>query len=81
MDTTKLYLAAALISLGAGVLKIDKSNPRQMKFHLSNSSPIVEDEDEWFYKRTLEWENKSLTVNAQEFVDAIQYLKSEVHKP
>lgn len=81
MDTTKLYLAAALISLGAGVLKIDKSDPRHMEFHLSNSSPIVEDEDEWFYKRMQEWENKSLTVNAQEFVDAIQYLKSEVHKP
>lgn len=79
MKTTKLYLAAALLSLGAGILKIDKSDPRHMEFHLGYSSPIA-DEDDWFYKQTQAWENKTLLVNAQEFVDAIQTLKSEVHK-
>lgn len=81
MRTTKLYLAAALQALGAGILKIDKSDPRHMEFHLVNSSPTVEDEDDWFYAQVQKWENRTLVVNAQDFVDAIQHLKSEVHKP
>lgn len=79
MKTTKLYLAAALRSLGAGIKEIDKSDPRHMEFHLIYSSPLA-DEDDWFYKQKQAWDNKTLTVNAQDFVDAIQELKSEVHK-
>lgn len=79
MRTTKLYLAASLISLGAGKVGIDRTDPKHMKFILSFSSPIA-DEDEWFARQTEAWENRTMTVNAQAFVDAIQDLKSEVHK-
>lgn len=80
MKTTKLYLAAVLKALGAGIVEINKSDPRHMEFHLSNASPVIEDEEEWFYQQVRAWENRTLEVNAQEFVDAIQYLKAEVHK-
>jgi len=79
MKTTKLYLAAALISLGAGLQKIDKSDPRHMEFHLIFSAPFSAEQD-WFDSRMKFWEDRQLTVNAQDFVDAIQKLKSEVHK-
>jgi len=79
MKTTKIYLASALISLGAGLGRIDKSDPRHMEFHLTYSSPIA-DEEEWFERQYRAWDNKTLQVNAQEFVDAIQLLKQEVHK-
>ena len=80
MKTSQSDLGAVLKALGAGIVKIDKSDPRHMEFQLTNASPTVEDEDEWFYKRIQEWENRTLLVNAQDFVDAIQYLKGEVHK-
>ncbi len=79
MKTSKLYLAAALISLGAGLDYVNRDDPRHMEFLLIFSSPIA-DEDEWFEKNREAWDNKTLTVNAQTFVDAIQLLKGEVHK-
>lgn len=79
MKTSKLYLAAALISMGAGLEKVDRSDPRHMQFHLVFASPIME-EDEWFAKQLEAWNHKALVVNAQSFVDAIQQLKTEVHK-
>lgn len=79
MKTSKLYLAAALISLGAGLDHVDKSDSKHMEFHLIFSSPIS-DEGEWFYRQTEAWKSRTLMVNAQGFVDAIQKLKEEVHK-
>lgn len=79
MKTTKLYLAAALIAQGAGKVGVDRGDPKHMKFILSFSSPVA-DEDEWFSRQVEAWENNTLTVNAKDFVDAIQDLKSEVHK-
>lgn len=79
MKTTKLYLAAALISLGAGKRNIDRSDPRHMEFDLYFSSP-VSTEQGWFDSNVKRWENRELLVNAQDFVDAIQDLKAEVHK-
>ena len=79
MKTTKLDLAAALISLGAGLGKIDKTDPRHMEFHLTYSAPFA-DEDDWFYNRKREWDGRTLQVNARTFSDTLQMLKSEVHK-
>lgn len=79
MKTSKLYLAAALISLGAGLEKIDRTDPKHMEFYLFYASPIMP-EDEWFTKQLDAWRNKSLMVNAQAYVDAVQELKAEVHK-
>ncbi len=79
MKTTKLYLAASLISMGAGLRGVDKSDPRHMEFDLVYSSPLM-GEDEWFRTKVWSWEQRLMQVNAQEFVDAIQQLKGEVHK-
>lgn len=79
MKTSKLYLAATLISLGAGLESVDRSNPRHMEFNLVFSSPAV-GEELWFDTQVQAWEERTLLVNAQDFVDAIQKLKAEVHK-
>lgn len=79
MKTSKMYLAAALMSLGAKKVGVDRTDPRHMKFILSYSLPFA-DEDEWFRQRVEEWEAKTLVLNGQMFVDAIQELKVEVHK-
>lgn len=79
MVTTKLDLAAALISLGAGLDRVDKSNPNQQKFILIFSAPYA-DEDDWFNARVALWEKRELLVNARDYVDAQQMLKTEVHK-
>ena len=80
VKTSKLYLASALISLGAGLRGVDKSDPRHMEFDLTYSSPLSM-EDEWFRTKIWAWENRLMQVNAQEFVDAIQQLKGAVHTP
>lgn len=79
MKTTKLYLAAALISLGAGLKKVDRSDPRHMEFELTFASPVTKEGD-WFDSRVREWEDQTLLVNAQDFADAVQQLKAEVHR-
>lgn len=79
MRTSKMYLAAALMSLGAKKIDIDKTDPKHMKFILSYSLPFS-DEDEWFAEMEEKWNNRTLPVNAQDFVDAIQELKAEVHR-
>lgn len=79
MKTSKMYFAAALMSLGARKVGVDRVDPKHMKFILSYSLPFS-DEDEWFEQREDEWNTRTLQVNAQMFVDAIQELKAEVHR-
>lgn len=79
MRTPRLYMAAALISLGAGKKGVDRTDKSHMQFILTFSSPIA-DEDAWFEKNVKAWEDRTMVVNAQAFTDAIQDLKSEVHK-
>lgn len=80
MRTTKLYLAAALMSMGAGLKQVDRSDPRHMVFELVYASPMIDDEEEWFKIKVNLWEKRELIINGQEFVDKIQELKGEVHK-
>lgn len=85
-STTDLYLAASFLALGATLEKVDKSDPRHMVFELSGTplesveSPIDKDHYE---TRLDKWEtqyaNGILLVNAVQFKDAIQRLKSIVH--
>lgn len=79
MKTSKMYLAAALMSLGAKKTGVDRTDPKHMKFILSYSLPFS-DEDDWFAERENEWNARTMQVNAQMFVDSIQELKVEVHK-
>ena len=79
MKTSKLYLAAALISLGAKLDLVDRTNPRRMEFVLSFSAPFV-DEQKWLNSTVESWDKRELSVNAQDYVDAIQKLKVEVHQ-
>ena len=78
MKTTKLSLAAALISLGAELDYVDKKNPRHMEFHLTFSAPFM-DENEWLDSMVRAWESREMMVNARDYEDALQKLKVEVH--
>ena len=68
-----------MVSLGAGIDEVDRSDPRHMEFHLTFSSPVM-DEKKWFDQNVQAWDRRELMVNAQDFVDAIQKLKAEVHR-
>ena len=79
MKTSKMYLAAALLSLAAGLKTVHRDDPHRMEFELTFAG-IHTAEDDWFKSRTDLWEKRELLVNAQDFVDQIQRLKAEVHK-
>lgn len=85
MKTTDIYLASALSALGANLENVDKTDPRHMEFEFSPRKastgalatidlPIMDLE---FIER--QWANKTLSVNAVEFADAIKRMKSVVH--
>ena len=80
MKTHNINLAAALISLGAGIQSIDRTNPRKMEFVLCNASPTINDEEAWFHNKKDLWDKRELLVNGQDFVDARSLLQEEVHK-
>ncbi len=88
--TTDIYFAAALLALGAKLDKTDKSDPRHMEFHFSAplkavppaltgtpgtvTAPAIDLES-----LETQWVNKSLSINAFEFAEAIKRMKSVVH--
>lgn len=82
--TSDIYLAAALLSLGARLDDVDKSDTRHMKFTLVSIAPPFESSH--LQKACLDledpenaWANGSLMVNATNFKDAIQRMKSVIH--
>lgn len=91
IETTDIYLSAALLALGARLDSVDKTDPRHMKFTIISGIPkfssdvlskAVEDGslpiiDLEYYER--EWVNGSLMINAVRFKNAIQQMKSAVH--
>lgn len=79
MKTSKMNLAAALLSLGAGLKKVHRDNPNRMEFELVFAG-IHTSEEDWFNSRVDLWEKRELLVNAQDFADQLQRLKAEVHK-
>jgi hypothetical protein len=84
-STTDIYLAAAMLALGAELSNTDKEDPRHMVFTfevntpddaegVSNSSKALD--LDWVENH---WTNGSLLVNATEYADAIRRMKSNVH--
>jgi len=75
--TTDIYLAASLMSLGATLESVDKSDPRHMVFELDNSDTGNLDSNMDLWEN--QYVNGVLMVNAFKFKDSIQRLKSVVH--
>lgn len=70
--TKDIYLAAALVALGATYIGADKSEPRHMEFQFLN--------DGFDYDSVhTDWVNSVLKVNAVAFKNALQQMKSVVH--
>ena len=88
IETTDIYFCAALLALGNKLEKVDKSNPRHMKFLVvrkdhefeSDNLPEVPDtlqSDLEQYENA--WVNATLVINAVQFKEAIQRMKSVIH--
>ena len=71
-STKDIYLAAAVIALGGKYSGADKSEPRHMVFKFE---PVGVDYDEIH----TQWVNGDLRINAVNFKNAIQQMKSIVH--
>lgn len=88
MKSTKdVRLAAAYMALGAKYEKTDKSDPKHMEFYFSPKtfdSPVLADAAKNLDIQNLDaiesaWANKTLIVNAYEYADAYQRIKSIIH--
>lgn len=84
MKTKDIYLAAAMIALGAKHESTDKTDPRHMEFKFAAPTAFQTGELAKIPAPSLEqieseWLNGTLMVNAIAFKDAIQRLKGIVH--
>jgi hypothetical protein len=89
IETTDIYLSAALLALGAKLDNVDKADPRHMRFTIISNKPKFESPvldkavqhlpilDLEYYEK--EWINGSLLINAVHFKNAIQQMKSAIH--
>lgn len=88
--TTDIYFASALLALGAKLEETDKTDPKHMrftvvrdgyKFESENLPPTEgiasEQPDLAVYEN--QWANGVLLINAVQFKDAIQRMKSIIH--
>lgn len=91
--TTDLYFTAAMLALGGKLESVDKSDTRHMVFEVSlaqqdfKSIPLKDALTEGkattnfpdlnFYEN--QWANGVLLINAVQFKDAIQRMKSVIH--
>lgn len=81
-QTKDIYLAAALLSLGAIYEGADRSDPKHMQFKFSPrkatiGTAVAQTQDLDFIET--QWVNKTLVVNAAEYAAAIKSMKSIVH--
>lgn len=84
--TTSLGVAAALLSKGAVLEDINKSDPRHMVFGFSDGSASPDNTavDAAISSNNLDvwekaWANETLEVNAVKFMNALNRLKSVIH--
>jgi hypothetical protein len=70
--TSDVYLAAILLALGALYDGADKDDPRHMIFRFSS-------EKLEFAEVERGWINKTLSVNAWDYAEAIKKMKSIIH--
>lgn len=81
--TKDIYLAAALLALGAIYEGADRTDPKHMQFKFSprntqsDAIPSVAVQNLDFIES--QWVNKSLVINAVDYADAIKRMKSIVH--
>ena len=73
--TKDLYFAAALITCGAELDHVDKSEPRHMEFCFKST----EDTELTLDEIELQWANGTLVVGATSYAEAIKRIKSVVH--
>lgn len=71
-STKNIYLAAIYIALGAEYSHANKDDIRHQKF-------IFKDWDVDANKIRAEYINGTLMINAADFIEAIQRMKSEIH--
>jgi len=82
METTSIDLATSLMALKYELVKVDKTDPRRMKFHFEpqiktgglGDLALAGMEDV-----KLQLANKTLVLNAQDAFDALRRLKSIIH--
>lgn len=83
LSSTDIYLAAALMSLGAKLVDVNREEPRHMIFSLEmdgfESSILNQTDAHLLSNLEKEYANEQLMVNAVKYKDAIQRLKSVVH--
>jgi len=82
MITSDVYLASACLALGYKLETVDRKDPRHMKFEFSetgfqsenlpNALPLLDSIE-------TQWANRTLTVNAFDFSEAIKRMKSLIH--
>ena len=91
ITTTDVYFCAALLALGSKLEDVDKTDRRHMQFTVSRDFYKFESEnlpsnttvavannlDLEYYEK--EWANGTLMINAIQFKDAIQRMKSVIH--
>ena len=83
MQTKDIYLAAALLSLGAVYEGADRTDPKHMQFRFSprnaqsDAIPSVAVQDLGAIEA--QWVNGTLTVNGPKYAESIKRMKSIVH--
>lgn len=87
MRTSDVYLSAALLALGYKLEKVDRKDPRHMVFEFggdgksTNNFGVLTDSVARENLSAVEtmWANRTLTVNAFDFAEAIKRMKSLIH--
>jgi len=71
-STSDVYLSAVLLATGAIYEGADKDDPRHMVFEFSSMTLNFDDIEKG-------WINKTLSVNAWDYAEAIKKMKSIIH--
>lgn len=82
MKTSSVYLAAALLSLNFKLENVDRKDPRHMVFEfagVAHSGILGELVQGSLQEVEKQWANKTLQVNAFDYAEAIQRMKSIIH--
>lgn len=85
MKTSDVYLSAALLALGYQLSNINRTDPRHMIFEFTKPTPVSSTGPlgdlismDLVNVETM-WANRTLTVNAFDFAEAIKRMKSLIH--
>lgn len=82
MRTSDVYLASVCLALGYKLETVDRKDPRHMQFEFSvetKTGVLGALQSDLLEKVETEWANRTLTVNAFDFSEAIKRMKSLIH--